>query len=292
MKTIIEYLNTDNINDILLEVLSNDRIYTDNEIIESLNILFESENLNFNPEDEQQLNELITINDGDYKKIDAFKSNYIQWIKKHKISKDDVDYLCFVDVFPGVNGCIGIVIHEDYIKQCKIQKDIANHLCVTSRDGGNLRLDVYNQHKNFVIEKTIRTIKYDFSVSFFENFSKLVFNLDESKINKNTEETTKNDSQEDNKEVKSNVEDKKQILAPLAKLSNVTGDQLNNVLNRIRKSIKMSTDTELGLAIMICGALLTMRKGGKNDKRAVGLLCEQLLKICKNPKTGLRNILK
>lgn len=291
MKSINEFLNNTGLDNILLEVLSNTRKYTANEISDSLDILFESENLNFKPEDEQQLDELITINDGDYKKIDVFKDNYKEWIKKHNISTDDVDYLCFVDVFSEINGCIVIHIHENYFKQCKIEKDIADKLCVTSR-GGNLRLDIYNYKKNFVIEKTLRSIKYDFSVSFFENFSKLVYNLDENKINKNTEENTKNNLQEDNKEVKTTIEDKKQVLVPLAKLSNVTGDQLNNVFNKIRKSIKMTTDTELGLAIMICGALLTVRNGGKNDKKAVGFLCEQLLKICKNPKSGLRNILK
>ena len=162
MKTITDYLN--------------EALYNDNEIIKSLNILYESENLDFNPKNAQQLDELITISDGDYKKIDAFKDNYKEWIDKHNISTDKVDYLCFVDVFPGINSCIGISIQEEYFKQCKIQKDIANKLCVTSR-GGNLRLDVYNYNKNFVIEKTLRSIKYDFSVSFFENFSKLVYNL-------------------------------------------------------------------------------------------------------------------
>ena len=155
MKTIINYLN---------------------ENIESLNILFESENLNFNPKNAQQLDELLTFKDYDYKKIDAFKSNYLTWIKKHNISTDDVSYLCFHDNFLGVNGCISIYIQDDYLKQCKIEKDIVNNLCVTSR-GGYLRLDVYSDNKKFVIEKTLRSIKYDFGVSFFANFSKLVYNL-------------------------------------------------------------------------------------------------------------------
>ena len=70
------------------------------------------------------------------------------------------------------------------------------------------------------------------------------------------------------------ISENKNLLTPLAKEANVTADQLSNIVSKLcltktGKSRKLDPGVVTGLSIIICGVLLTVKKNGKNDRKAV-----------------------
>ena len=131
----------------------------------------------------------MTIEDYDTEKIDEFKSEWYKWRKKHNIDETTVYYLPFGDIWLGIKGAIGFILCDEsrnkkdkglnWWKIAKLDEPENGYgYCVSVR-GENLRLDYYksSSHSAVKIEDTIRSIKYNFNVSFFENFAKLVFNI-------------------------------------------------------------------------------------------------------------------
>lgn len=338
MKSINEFLNNTGLDDVLLEALSNKKEYTDDEIFESLDILFnESEiELNFNPKTENELFDLLTIKNRDTQKVDEFRVAFWRWLKENReITEDDVDTSgIFYDVWLDVPGSIGVWFdldtnpnhtEPDWFDKLNL-KLIRDHEYGISARGGNLRFDIFKYRKDHKIGdplelvRTIRSIKYDFETSFFENFVKLVFNVPNEKITRHIinnlgkstnidskykkiqnemdqqvakkEKQVENSINDENEKNNDGLQQKKELLSKLCKSANVTGDQLLNVIKKCSEDRELTEETTFGLSAMICGALTCMRNGGKGDKKSVGALCERILKIVNNPKTGLRYILK
>lgn len=304
MKSINEFLNDTGLDNILLEVLSNTREYTDDEISESLDILFEAVNAGeLHPKDGEELIELLDITQRDgQQKISKINEANKNWIISNTIDDSRVPFkLCWFDeTGKYINYdklANGIVLNTEEFKPLleifpknNTLKQIVNEknlVVLREKNGGNsLVLSIF-ENKHYTSYDNITVYyKYDFSKSFIDNFYTFIlgpdFNIDELKDG------------EQNPDIQHgrDLKDKKAILAKLCKFANVTGDQLLEVIKKCTSDRELTEDTITGLSLMICGALSCMRNGGKGDKKAVGALCERILKIVNNPKTGLRYILK
>lgn len=93
-------------------------------------------------------------------------------------------------------------------------------------------------------------------------------------------------------EVSDVVSDNKDLLTPLAKAANVKGDQLVNIVTKLCKGRKLEETTITGLCVILCGTLLSVKKSGKGDKKAVAIVIDKIAKVVNNSKRGIRDILK
>lgn len=314
MKSINEFLNNNGLDNILLEVLSNKREYADNEISESLDILFEAANTSeLHPKDGEEVIKLLNISQRtgkqDLQKInDANRS----WIKDNTIDPDRVPFkLCEFDEdgkyinYSKINT--GIVLYTEgfkplleifpknnTLKQLVNEKNLA--VLQEKNHGKSLVINVIDRKNYLSVANIIHATddgkspnsnyKYDFSKSFIDNVYTYIlgpdFNIDELKDGEQNPDIQRG----------RDLKGKKDILTKLCKFANVTGDQLLAVIKKCTGDRELTEDTITGLSMMICGALSCMRNNGKGDKKAVGALCERILKIVNNPKTGLKYILK
>lgn len=109
-----------------------------------------------------------------------------------------------------------------------------------------------------------------------------------------------NDSQEKieptPEDVSDVISDNKDLLTPLAKEANVTADQLSNIVSKLcltktGKSRKLDSGVVTGLSIIICGVLLTVKKNGKNDRKAVVDVINKISELIEQKK-GFKKILQ
>ena len=109
-----------------------------------------------------------------------------------------------------------------------------------------------------------------------------------------------NDSQEKIEPTPEDVSDviseNKDLLTPLAKEANVTADQLSNIVSKLcltktGKSRKLDPGVVTGLSIIICGVLLTVKKNGKNDRKAVVDIINKISELIEQKK-GFKKILQ
>ena len=92
------------------------------------------------------------------------------------------------------------------------------------------------------------------------------------------------------------ISDNKDLLTPLAKEANVTADQLSNIVSKLcltktGKSRKLDSGVVTGLSIIICGVLLTVKKNGKNDRKAVVDVINKISELIEQKK-GFKKILQ
>ena len=314
MKSINEFLNDSGLDNILLEVLSNTREYTDAEIFESLDILFEAANASeLHPKDGEEVMELLDITQRDGRqKISKINAAYRSWEKTNTLDPDRVPFkLCEFDedgkyinydkisngivlytegfkpllkIFPN-NGTLKELVNEKNIPVLQ-EKYHGKSLLINVFDRKNYLSIANIMHQTPASESAKYYYDYDFSKSFIDNVFTYIlgpdFNIDELKDGEQNPDIQRG----------RDLKGKKTILAELCKFANVTGDQLLKVIKKCTGDRELTEDTITGLSLMICGALSCMRNGGKGDKKAVGALCERILKIVNNPKTGLRYILK
>ena len=145
----------------------------------------------------------------------------------------------------------------------------------------------------FSFSKRINIFKRCFS-SNINNKSKFTLKnavkLSKSSNDKHNEDGKKN---EDIKKVEKKViEDNKDLIKQLLVKANTNAEKVTAVVNKICKDIKTDESTVLGLTVMICGMLMSIKKNGKGNKIAVRTLAEKIVKITSNKKSGIRNILK
>ena len=114
--------------------------------------------------------------------------------------------------------------------------------------------------------------------------------MSKSSKDKHNEDSKKN---EDIKKVEKEViEDNKDLIKQLLVKANTNAEKVTSVINKICKGIKTDESTVLGLTVMICGMLMSIKKNGKGNKIGVRTLAEKIVKITSNKKSGIRNILK
>lgn len=122
------------------------------------------------------------------------------------------------------------------------------------------------------------------------------------KTSKKDEETEKESyqetqSEEEQKEQTTEViSDNKDLLTPIAKAANVTGEQLLNIITKLcvdkkGKARKLEDGVIVGLSIMICGMLLSVKKNGKSDNSAIKAIVDKMRSIMDNKK-AIKSIIK
>lgn len=116
---------------------------------------------------------------------------------------------------------------------------------------------------------------------------------EETKSEERVEEISTEEAKED---VTDTISDNSDLITPLAKAANVTADKLVEIVSKLcktktGKSRKLDPGVITGLSIMICGVLLTVKKNGKNDRKAIVDIVDKLNQIIAQKK-GLKKILE
>lgn len=107
---------------------------------------------------------------------------------------------------------------------------------------------------------------------------------------KSSESSQETQSEEEQKEQTTEViSDNKDLLTPVAKAANVTGEQLLNIITKLcvdkkGKARKLEDGVIVGLSIMICGMLLSVKKTGKSDNSAIKAIVDKMKSIIDNKK--------
>lgn len=308
MKTILEYINdNDEIIKMIYNILDNSLI-SESQIEESF--LFESK-LNFNPKDEQELSNLLEIRKNDYNKIDEINDEYSKYLKENKFNTDKYFHWK--------------LLNDDWTDLSNTLKIGNVGICIRSN---NFLLCTFNWENN-TREDVLSKINYDFSKSFFDNLfnlfyenkviwyqfikkdsylSDVKFITDKSKVNeyklikledtKNQENSSDNESstQENVKNtVTDSIKDNKDLLTPLAKAANITGEKLRDIITKVcldknGKARKLDDSVIIGLSVMLCGVILTIKKSGKSDNAAILAVTDRIAKIVKSKKSIKNNI--
>ena len=118
---------------------------------------------------------------------------------------------------------------------------------------------------------------------------------DEKESEKESSQETQ--SEEEQKEQTTEViSDNKDLLTPVAKAANVTGEQLLNIITKLcvdkkGKARKLEDGVIVGLSIMICGMLLSIKKNGKSDNSAIKAIVDKMKSIIDNKK-AIKSIIK
>lgn len=311
MKSIVEYIENNNeILSLISEVLNNNEI---SNIEESF--LFESK-LNFNPKDSEELTELMTLwrNDkNSYEKIDEINDEWLKYLKDNNFNIDKYfHWKPFSDDFADINSVL------------KINTEIG--ICYR---GGYLMLSKFD-FKNKYRGDTLVQIEYDYSKPFFENFINLfhenkviwfefckkgtyldemtfttdknelkdykLIELEETKCKSNDTKNDESDTEENVKDtVTDSIKDNKDLLTPLAKAANITGEKLRDIITKVcldknGKARKLDNSVILGLSVMLCGVILTIKKSGKSDNAAILAVTDRISKIVKSKKSIKNNL--
>lgn len=317
MKSLYQYITVDETAELLKslindkQVISEDMI-SDNDIIK----LFESNKLNFTPKNEDKLKDLFSAIDGGDDKfpnteaIDELNENWITFCNKNfKSIKDKMPFKLKADEKSNLSNTISF-----------------DKIAIGIRDEGFVCGDFDSKNKTFGL-KLHKSIKYNYDKSFFinlllllekANLLKQVFDgscnngylklniNDKSKFTledamKLAKSSEKNDDKNDNNKNKKEdikkvekevIEDNKDLIKQLLVKANTNAEQVTSVINKICKNIKTDESTILGLTVMICGMLMSIKKNGKGNKIAVRTLAEKIVKITSNKKTGIKDILK
>jgi hypothetical protein len=197
MKSINEYLNNNALDNILLEALSNTREYTDAEIFESLDILFEAANASeLHPKTGKEVMELLDITQRDGRQqISKINDANKNWIISNTIDPDRVPFkLCEFDVdgkyinydkfsngivlntyefkpllkiFPN-NGTLEKLVNEKNIPVLQ-EKNHGESLVINVFDRKNYLSIANIMHETADDESAKYYYNYDFSKSFIDN---------------------------------------------------------------------------------------------------------------------------
>ena len=314
MKHLCEYILNDDIVNLLEELINDKQVVSENMIsYGDIVKLFESNELNFEPKNEDELKELFSAIDGDannspnYEAIDELNEKWIAFCNKNfKSIKDKMPFKLKTDENSNLHNTISF-----------------DNIAIGIRSEGFVCGDFNRKNKKFG-SNLRKSIKYDYGKSFFVNlllllekanllkqvfdgscddgYLKLNINdtskftledavkLSKSSNDKHSEDSKKN---EDIKKVEKEViEDNKDLIKQLLVKANTNAEKVTSVINKICKGIKTDESTVLGLTVMICGMLMSIKKNGKGNKIAVRTLAEKIVKITSNKKSGIRNILK
>ena len=310
-----EYILNDDIVNLLEELINSQQVVSENMISDDDIVkLFESNELNFEPKNKDELEELFSAIDEDnskspnYKAIDELNQAWIDFCNKNfKSIKDKMPWKLKAD--------------ENSNLPNKISFD---NIAIGIRSEGFVCGDFNSKNKTFG-KKFHKSIKYDYGKSFFvnlllllekANLLKQVFDgsCDDGYLKLNIKDTSKftledavklsksseknDDENDDNKKEdiknveKEVIEDNKDLIKQLLVKANTNAEKVTSVINKICKGIKTDESTVLGLTVMICGMLMSVKKNGKGNKIAVRTLAEKIVKITSNKKSGIRNILK
>ena len=312
MKSLVQYINEDNIVNLLEELINNKQIISedmisDNDIIK----LFESNELNFEPKNKEELESLFkkisNHKDVETDIIDAINDGWIKFVNKHFSSiKDKMPFKLLGDV------------KQSYRNALLIDSIIISYPDMDS--SSTAHLNIYDA-KKYKEQKSLASHPYSFKHSFFANLLSLLeqVNLlkqvfdgscedgylqlninDKSKFTlKNAVELSKSSNNENDNEntdikkvEKEVIEDNKDLIKQLLIKANTNAEQVTSVINKICANIKIDESTILGLTIMICGMLMSIKKNGKGNKIAIRTLAEKIVKITSNKKSGIKDILK
>ena len=309
-----EYVFKDDIVNLLEElinfkqIISEDMI-SDNDIVK----LFESNELNFEPKNEDELKDLFSAIDGgddnypNTEAIDELNKNWIAFCNKNfKSIKDKMPFKLKADEKSNLSNTISF-----------------DKIAIGIRSEGFTCGDFDSKNKKFGLNFHT-SIKYNYDKSFFvnlllllekANLLKQVFDgsCDGSYLKLNINDTSKftlndaiklakssndkhNEDNNKNTDIKNIekkvIEDNTDLIKQLLVKANTNAEQVTSVINKICKDIKTDESTVLGLTVMICGMLMSLKKNGKGNKIAIKTLAEKIVKITSNKKTGIRNILK
>ena len=311
-----EYVLNDNIVNLLEELINDKQVVSENMISDNDIVkLFESNELNFEPKNKDELENLFSAIDKDddnspnYKAIDELNENWMAFCNKNfKSIKDKMPWKLKADE----NSNLPNTISFDNIaigirSEGLVCGDFDSK---TKKFGSNLRKSIkYNYDKSFFVNLLLllekaKLLKQVFDGSCDDGYLKLNIN-DTSKFTledavnlsksseKNDDENDNNNKNEDIKKVEKEViEDNKDLIKQLLVKANTNAEKVTSVINKICKDIKTDESTVLGLTVMICGMLMSIKKNGKGNKIAVRTLAEKIVKITSNKKSGIRNILK
>lgn len=309
-----EYILNDDIVNLLEELINAKQVVSENMISDDDIVkLFESNELNFEPKNENELKELFSeIGGGDdnssnTEAIDELNEKWIAFCNKNfKSIKDKMPFKLKADENSNLPNTISF-----------------DNIAIGIRSEGFVCGDFNSKNKTFG-KKFHKSIKYDYGKSFLvnlllllekANLLKQVFDgsCDDGYLKLNIKDTSKftledavklskssNDKHnedgkknEDIKKVEKEViEDNKDLIKQLLVKANTNAEKVTSVINKICKGIKTDESTVLGLTVMICGMLMSIKKNGKGNKIAVRTLAEKIVKITSNKKSGIRNILK
>ena len=149
---------------------------------------------------------------------------------------------------------------------------------------------IYYHHKN----KTFESVEFDKGWEMLGKAAEERLRKEEENKSEPSQETQ---SEEEQKEQTTEViSDNKDLLTPVAKAANVTGEQLLNIITKLcvdkkGKARKLEDGVIVGLSIMICGMLLSVKKNGKSDNSAIKAIVDKMRSIMDNKK-AIKSIIK
>ena len=310
-----EYVLKDDIVNLLEELINTKQVISENMISDSDIVkLFESNELNFEQKNKEELEDLFkkisNHKDVETDIIDNINENLINFINTHfKSIKDKIPFKLLAD------------LQQSYRNALLIDSVIIQYPDMNSSSDAYLKIYDAKKYKD---QKPLETSSYSFKNSFFANILSLlekanllkqVFDgsCDDGYLKLNINDTSKftlndaielakssndkhnedNNKNTDIKNVEKKViEDNTDLIKQLLINANTNAEQVTSVINKICKNIKTDESTVLGLTVMICGMLMSLKKNGKGNKIAIKTLAEKIVKITSNKKTGIRNILK
>lgn len=199
-----------------------------------------------------------------------------------------------------------------YLHDCVESLNLKDLYDINENDGVKVKTENIN---NLILKSTygittdkdkIDSIYFHLENKTFEavdTFSNALKMLDKApKTSKNDEENKNEPSQETQSEEEQKeqttevISDNKDLLTPIAKAANVTGEQLLNIITKLcvdkkGKARKLEDGVIVGLSIMICGMLLSVKKNGKSDNSAIKAIVDKMRSIMDNKK-AIKSIIK
>ena len=316
MKSIVEYIqNNDEIMYLISEVLDSKEI---SNIEESF--LFENSEDNIDkkyyPKNYDELQDVFDIKDA--KNTDDFNGGWIKFCKKYIKN--------FISTYPYL--ILDDNTFNTYNAYKNLQSSILLGNMIIQVRTDKLVLDTKYQPKDHTTLGSHRyTIDYDYSHSVFYNIiallekNDMIYNqffqedssnvrdkfttdydeykklnlkkiekIDLSKINDQENSESNSSSDEVKDTVTDSIKANKDLLTPLAKEANITGEKLRDIITKVcldknGKARKLDDSVILGLSIMLCGVILTVKKSGKSDNSAILAVTNKIASIVKNKKS-------
>ena len=301
MKTILEYIkDNDEILNIISEVLDNNEI---SNIEESF--LFEGETIKLHPTNYVQLEDTLNaIQDKEIKDIiesawSDFKSSNFKDEKNGPRALLSLDHSYYEDIEGFVfNNIVILSQQKNYISLCSFNKENISVIKTYNKIEYNYQKNIFWNILNLLSEN--KSIFYQFLNSSNASKDEYDFNIkDYEEINLSDILKSNNDnSSEEFSSTEENVKDtvtnsikaNKDLLTPLAKEANITGEKLRDIITKVcldknGKARKLDDSVILGLSIMLCGVILTVKKSGKSDNSAILAVTNKIASIVKNKKS-------
>ena len=309
-----EYILNDDVVNLLEELINSKQVIYENMISDDDIVkLFESNELNFEPKNKNELKELFSAIDGvddngpNTKAIDELNQAWIDFVNKNfKSIKDKMPSKLKADEQSNLHNTISFdniaigIRREGFV--------CGDFNSKNKKFGSNLRKSIkYDYGKSFFVNLLLlleqaELLKQVFDGSCDDGYLKLNINNKSKFTLKNAVKLSKSSNDKHNEDGKKNedikkvekkvIEDNKDLIKQLLVKANTNAEKVTAVVNKICKDIKTDESTVLGLTVMICGMLMSIKKNGKGNKIAVRTLAEKIVKITSNKKSGIRYILK